>query len=148
MVLVGTQGRKRLTGVEWWERRVSKHFTALGPTQQTDRGQGTEVERRTGRQDKACAGWVQAGVGNGARRRVSTPDASPAAWPRTVELAPSAPLLTVLTASDPRLLSTLSLLPTRPLIPCLLYLMIYLPLPHPTHPHFLLFLQRCSTASR
>ena len=46
MVLVGTQGRKRLTGLEPWERRVSKHFTALGPAEQTDRGQGTEVERR------------------------------------------------------------------------------------------------------
>lgn len=147
MVLVGTQGRKRLTGLEPWERRVSKHFTALGPAEQTDGGQGTEVERRTG-ESPVCTGWVQAGVGNGARRRVSTPDASPAAWPHTVELTPSTPLLTVLTASDPRLLSTLSLLPTRPLIPCLLYLMIYLPLPHPTHPHLLLFLQRCSTASR
>ena len=59
---MGTQGRKRLTGLEPWERRVSKHFTALGPAEQTDRGQGTEVERRTG-ESPVCAGWVQAGVG-------------------------------------------------------------------------------------
>ena len=71
------------------------------------------------------------------------PDASPAAWPRTVEL----PFL-LLTAPDPRLLSPLSLLPTRPLLPCLLYLLIFLPLTHLSQPHLLLFLQRCSTASR
>lgn len=77
-----------------------------------------------------CAGWVQAGVGSGARRRVSALDASPAVWPRTVELAPqrSTPSALLLTLSP--------------------YLMIYLPLPYLTHPHHLLFLQRCSTASR
>lgn len=63
MVLVGTQGRKRLTGLERWERRVSKHFTALGPAQQTDRGQGTEVKRRAGTQEKALC--VQAGCRQG-----------------------------------------------------------------------------------
>ena len=100
--------------------------------QQGPRHWGREEDWDAG-ESPVCAGWVHAGVGNGARRRVSAPDASPAAWPRTVELAPrrstpSAPLLTVLTLSP--------------------YLMIYLPLPYLTHPHLLLFLQRCATASR
>ena len=94
------------------------------------------LRQRGGPGRRRKPGVRRLGAGRGGERGKEVgvcPDASPAAWPRTVELAPrrsspSAPLLTVLTLSP--------------------YLMIYLPLPYVTHPHLLPFLQRCATASR